>query len=243
MRGTPQQLTGLSLRARANFIGNKGEVKLKTHFNCSIPHLLIARTCTLQLDILRSELYTTRWYVRIRLRLIISCVLENFCEIFVSKTEFCHCNRSCKIKSVWICTICCGNKFCCRDKDFHKKFSNTHEAICRSNMSRNLPPDLYTKCVLSLWCVAATCHLLCPDLQWHPRLWSIQQAQIWIKTVFLTNQKLYSDLGSQGLFLRCCLRCEMSAVFSGYELWCQSASFLLIMSRYIYLFVISRVLL
>ena len=90
MRGTPQQLTGLSLRARANFTGNKGEVKLKTHFNCSIPHLLIAcQNCTLLGDTLQEHV-----------RLIVLCVLENFCEIFVSTTEFCHCNKSRKIKSV-----------------------------------------------------------------------------------------------------------------------------------------------
>ena len=38
----------------------------------------------------------------------------------VSTTEFCHCIKSQKIKSDWICVTCC------RDKDF-QKFSNTHE--------------------------------------------------------------------------------------------------------------------
>lgn len=89
--------------------------------------------------------------------------------------------------------------------------------------------------------VAATCHATyhltctqrvfyhCDVLQQHvtlcvltfsgtPGCGKLQRAEILIKTVFLTNQKPNSDLGSLGLFLRYCLHCEMSTVFSGYEL-------------------------
>ena len=40
----------------------------------------------------------------------------------------------------------------------HTEWSVTKTCCC------NLSPDMYTQCVLSLWLVAATCHLMCSDL-------------------------------------------------------------------------------
>ena len=72
-------------------------------------------------------------------------------NIFVSATEFCCCNKSQKIKSDWICATCCGDKILLQQQIF-TKFSSTHEAICRCNVSPRH--------------VAATCRLVCTDLQW-----------------------------------------------------------------------------
>ena len=72
-------------------------------------------------------------------------------NIFVSATEFCCCNKSQKIKSNWICATCCGDKILLEQQIF-TKFSSTHEAICRCNVSPRH--------------VAATCRLVCTDLQW-----------------------------------------------------------------------------
>ena len=92
-------------------------------------------------------------------RQIASCLLENFCEIFVSATEFCHSNMLQKIKSDRNCATatCCkksnqteivrlvaATKFCCSDKDFHK-ISPVHmkrfvAAMCHHNMLLQLVP-------------------------------------------------------------------------------------------------------
>ena len=72
-------------------------------------------------------------------------------NIFVSATEFCCCNKSQKIKSDWICATCCGDKILLQQQIF-TKFSSTHEAIYRCNVSPRH--------------VAATCRLVCTDLQW-----------------------------------------------------------------------------
>ena len=73
-----------------------------------------------------------------------------FVKIFVSETEFCRCNKSQKIMSDWICATCCGNKILLQLQRFSQKFSSTHGAICRCNVS--------------LRHVAATCRLVCTDL-------------------------------------------------------------------------------
>ena len=83
----------------------------------------------------------TRWGDTLQ-RQIASCVLENFCEISVSATEFGRCNKSQKIKSYWICATCCGDKFFGSDKDFRKNST------------------VHTKRF-----VAATCRLVCTDLK------------------------------------------------------------------------------
>ena len=82
-------------------------------------------------------------------RQIASCVLENFCEIFVSATEFCHSNMLQKIKSDRNCaTATCGKKSnqtncaTCRSykillqrQRFSQTFSCMHEAICCCDVS------------------------------------------------------------------------------------------------------------
>ena len=73
-----------------------------------------------------------------------------FVKIFVSETEFCRYSKSQKIMSDWICATCCGNKILLQLQRFSQKFSSTHGAICRCNVS--------------LRHVAATCRLVCTDL-------------------------------------------------------------------------------
>ena len=53
-------------------------------------------------------------------RKIASCALENFVKIFVAATEFCRRNKSHRFCLIWFFATCCSDKFCCRNKDFHK---------------------------------------------------------------------------------------------------------------------------
>jgi len=70
-------------------------------------------------------------------RQVASCVLA---------TEFFRYNKSHKFSLIWFC----ATWFCCGDKDFQKNFPRTHKATC----SRDLSPQR----------VAATCRLVCSDL-------------------------------------------------------------------------------
>ena len=83
-------------------------------------------------------------------RQIASCVLENFCEIFVSAAEFCRAATSRK-KSIRL-NLCdlLQRQILLQRQRFSQKFSRTHEAICRCNVSPRH--------------VAATCRLVCTDL-------------------------------------------------------------------------------
>ena len=71
-------------------------------------------------------------------------------QIFVSATEFCRRNKSHKFSLIWFCATCCCDKILLRRQRFSQKFSSTHEGICR--------------CDLSSQHVAATCRLVCSDL-------------------------------------------------------------------------------
>ena len=80
-------------------------------------------------------------------RQIASCVQENFCE------NLCLCNRVLSQQQVaqmgliWFFATCCSDKIMLRRQRFSQKFSSTHEAICR--------------CDVSLQRVAATCRQVC----------------------------------------------------------------------------------
>ena len=80
-------------------------------------------------------------------RQIASCVLENFCE------NLCRCNRICRpnklhrFSLIWFFATCCSDKILLRRQKFSQKFSSTHEAIWRCNVSPHL--------------VAATSHPTC----------------------------------------------------------------------------------
>ena len=64
---------------------------------------------------------------------ITSCVYWWISVKNLMTTEFCHCNKSQKIISDWICVTCCGKKifllFC-----FLQKFSSTQETICHHSV-------------------------------------------------------------------------------------------------------------
>ena len=73
-----------------------------------------------------------------------------FVKIFVSATEFCRCNKSQKNQiRLNLCDLLWRQILLQRQR-FSQKFSSTHEAICRCNMSPRH--------------VAATCRLVCTDL-------------------------------------------------------------------------------
>ena len=83
-----------------------------------------------------------------------SCVLENFCEIFVSSTEFCHRNYSHKLKLIWFCMTCCSDKVMLQRQFF--------ENTCNS--------PVHTKqfvAATSPWDIATTCHLVCSNITRH----------------------------------------------------------------------------
>ena len=60
---------------------------------------------------------------------------EFFLKIFVSATEFCCSNMLQKIKSDRICATFYGDNILLQRQRFSQKFSRTHEAICRCNVS------------------------------------------------------------------------------------------------------------
>ena len=86
-------------------------------------------------------------------------VLRIFAKIFVSSTEFCHRNKSHKIKSDWICVICCSKILLPRQR-FSQKFSSSHKAICCCDCPvtcfSSLSPDLYIYSDMSPRHVAVT---------------------------------------------------------------------------------------
>ena len=91
------------------------------------------------------------------LQQIASCLLENFVKIFVYTAEFCRRNKLHEFNLISFCVTRCGDKILLRRQRFSQKFSSTHEAICRCN--------------LSPWRVAATCYLVCSScLKYHTGL-------------------------------------------------------------------------
>ena len=72
-----------------------------------------------------------------------------------------------KIKSDRICATCRGDKILLQKKNFSQKFSSTHEAICRSDVSaRRVAGTSRPTCTHGVICrrsrrVAATCRLVC----------------------------------------------------------------------------------
>ena len=75
-----------------------------------------------------------------------------FVKIFVAVTEFCCRNKSHNFSLIWFFATCCSDKIPLQRQRFSQKFSSTHEAICRSDVSPHR--------------VAATCRLVCTDLYW-----------------------------------------------------------------------------
>ena len=75
---------------------------------------------------------------------------ENFCE------NLCRLNRILSPQQVaqFFLRHVAGSKFCRRDKNFHKKFSCTHEAICR----RDVLLQLVVRPVYTEWSVANLSH-------------------------------------------------------------------------------------
>ena len=84
-------------------------------------------------------------------RQIASCVLENFCENLCRCNRICRRNKSHRFSLIWFFATCCSDKILLRRQRFSQKFSGTHEAICRCNVSPRH--------------VAATCRLVCTDLK------------------------------------------------------------------------------
>ena len=115
-----------------------------------------------------------------------------FCvKIFVSATEFYRRNMSQKIKSYRIFATYCGDKILLRRQRFSQKFSSTHEAICRCDVSPqrvaatsrptcthgvisrlDLLLQLVARPVHTEWSVASTCCFnLSPDLYTRRDMW------------------------------------------------------------------------
>ena len=69
---------------------------------------------------------------------IASCLLEKFVKIFVAATEFCRHNKSHWFSLIWFFATCCSDKILLRRQRFSQKFSSTHEAICRCDVSPHL---------------------------------------------------------------------------------------------------------
>ena len=63
---------------------------------------------------------------------------EFFVKIFVAATEFCRLKKSHKFKSDLIFATCCSDKILLQRQRFSQKFSSTHEAICRCDVSPHL---------------------------------------------------------------------------------------------------------
>ena len=93
---------------------------------------------------------------------------RNFVKIFVSATEFCRCDKPHKFCLIWFFATCCCDKILLQRQRFSQKFSSTHEAICR--------------CDVSQWHVAATCRLVCTNLNLTSKHHSIQFSVVLSKT-------------------------------------------------------------
>ena len=84
-------------------------------------------------------------------RQIASCVQENFCENLFLCNRVLSQQQVAQFCLIWFFATCCSNKIMLRRQRFSQKFSSTHEAICR--------------CDVSLQRVAATCRQVCTDLK------------------------------------------------------------------------------
>ena len=118
----------------------------------------------------KRQVAATRWGDTSQ-RQIASCVLENFEKMFVAATEFCRRNKSHRFSLIWFFATYCSDKVLSRRQRFSQKFSSTHEAICRCDVSPHLvAATSHPTCVQMGWSVAATCccnlspGLVCTDL-------------------------------------------------------------------------------
>ena len=84
---------------------------------------------------------------------------------FISATELCLATSHTKSDQTKFVRLVAAKKFCCWDKDFPQNSPiQTWSNICCCNVSCNLAPNQYTQW-FSPWLVAATRHLLCPDIK------------------------------------------------------------------------------
>ena len=101
---------------------------------------------TIKVGTHRRQVAATRWGDTSQ-RQIASCVLENFEKMFVAATEFCRRNKSHRFSLIWFFATCCSDKIPLRRQRFSQRFSSTHEAISRCDVSPHR--------------VAATCCPIC----------------------------------------------------------------------------------
>ena len=71
-------------------------------------------------------------------RQIASCLLENFCENLCRCNRICRRNKSHRFSLILFFATCCSDKILSRRQRFSQKFSSTHEAICRWDVSPHL---------------------------------------------------------------------------------------------------------
>ena len=71
-------------------------------------------------------------------RQIASYVLENFCENLCRCNRICRRNKSHRFSLIWFFATCCSDKILLRRQIFSQRFSSTHEAICRCDVSPHL---------------------------------------------------------------------------------------------------------
>ena len=71
-------------------------------------------------------------------RHVASCILENFCENLCRCNRICRHNKSRRFSLIWFFATCCSDKILLRRQRFSQKFSSTHEAICRCDVSPHL---------------------------------------------------------------------------------------------------------
>ena len=95
---------------------------------------------------------------------------EFFVKIFVAATEFCRLNKSHNFSLIWFFATCCSDKILLRRQRVSQKFSNTHEVICRCDVSpQRVAATSRRTCTHGvIWSprlVAATCRLVCTDLK------------------------------------------------------------------------------
>ena len=68
-------------------------------------------------------------------RQIAPCVLENFCENLCRCNRICRRNKSHRFSLTLFFATCCSGKILLRKQRFSQKFSGTHGAICRCDVS------------------------------------------------------------------------------------------------------------
>ena len=71
-------------------------------------------------------------------RQIASCELENLSQNLCRCNRICRSNKSHRFSLIWFFATCCSDKILPRRQRFSQKFSSTHEAICRCDVSPHL---------------------------------------------------------------------------------------------------------